>query len=78
MEPEGSLPHSQEPATCPYPERYFTCTVKISVDTENCVRYDGYRKEDFSKEIVKDDIPEPNVSTLKRAPALNPTVRKRL
>jgi hypothetical protein len=21
MEPEGSLPHSQEPATCPYPER---------------------------------------------------------
>jgi hypothetical protein len=23
MEPEGSLPHSQEPATCPYPERCF-------------------------------------------------------
>jgi hypothetical protein len=22
MEPEGSLPHSQEPATCPYPEPY--------------------------------------------------------
>jgi hypothetical protein len=21
MEPEGSLPHSQQPATCPYPER---------------------------------------------------------
>jgi len=21
MEPEGSLPHLQEPATCPYPER---------------------------------------------------------
>jgi hypothetical protein len=20
MEPEGSLPHSQEPSTCPYPE----------------------------------------------------------
>jgi hypothetical protein len=20
MEPEGSLPHSQDPATCPYPE----------------------------------------------------------
>jgi hypothetical protein len=20
MEPEGSLPHSQEPATCPYPD----------------------------------------------------------
>jgi hypothetical protein len=24
MEPEGSLPHSQEPATCPYPEPYDT------------------------------------------------------
>jgi hypothetical protein len=22
MEPEGSLPHSQEPATCPYPKQY--------------------------------------------------------
>jgi hypothetical protein len=22
MEPEGSLSHSQEPATCPYPEPY--------------------------------------------------------
>jgi hypothetical protein len=22
MEPEGSLLHSQEPATCPYPETY--------------------------------------------------------
>jgi hypothetical protein len=22
MEPEGSLPYSQEPATCPYPEPY--------------------------------------------------------
>jgi hypothetical protein len=22
MVPEGSLPHSQEPATCPYPEPY--------------------------------------------------------
>jgi hypothetical protein len=22
MEPERSLPHSQEPATCPYPELY--------------------------------------------------------
>jgi hypothetical protein len=24
MEPEGSLPHSQQPATCPYPEPYQT------------------------------------------------------
>jgi hypothetical protein len=23
MEPEGSLPHSQVPATCPYPEMCF-------------------------------------------------------
>jgi hypothetical protein len=23
MEPEGSLPHSQQPSTCPYPEPYF-------------------------------------------------------
>jgi hypothetical protein len=23
MEPEGSFPHSQEPATCPYPERMY-------------------------------------------------------
>jgi hypothetical protein len=23
MEPEGSLPHSQEPATCPYPEHFY-------------------------------------------------------
>jgi hypothetical protein len=23
MEPEGSLPYSQEPATCPYPEPYY-------------------------------------------------------
>jgi hypothetical protein len=23
MKPEGSLPHSQEPATCPYPEHWF-------------------------------------------------------
>jgi hypothetical protein len=22
MEPEGSLPHSKEPSTCPYPEPY--------------------------------------------------------
>jgi hypothetical protein len=25
MEPEGSLPHSQEPATCPYPFDTATC-----------------------------------------------------
>jgi hypothetical protein len=30
MEPEGSLPHSQEPATCHYPEKF---TTKIT----NCI-----------------------------------------
>jgi hypothetical protein len=24
MEPEGSSPHSQEPATCPYPELIYS------------------------------------------------------
>jgi hypothetical protein len=24
MEPEGSLPHSQQPVTCPYPEHHST------------------------------------------------------
>jgi hypothetical protein len=24
MEAEGSFPHSQKPATCPYPEQVFT------------------------------------------------------
>jgi hypothetical protein len=26
MEPEGSLPHSQQPATCPYPEQKWEGT----------------------------------------------------
>jgi hypothetical protein len=30
MEPEGSLPHSQEPATCPYSELYLP-TVRRNV-----------------------------------------------
>ena len=37
MEPEGSLPHSQDPATCPYPEPIYTVrfpsrSLKISSD----------------------------------------------
>jgi hypothetical protein len=28
MEPEGSLPHSQEPATCPYPESAGICVTQ--------------------------------------------------
>jgi hypothetical protein len=31
MEPEGSLPHSQEPATCPYPEPTESVQVRGSV-----------------------------------------------
>jgi hypothetical protein len=30
MEPEGSLPHSQEPATCPYPEHFKKLKIVIS------------------------------------------------
>jgi hypothetical protein len=32
MEPEGLLPHSQEPATCPYPEHQ-----RISPDPRLCI-----------------------------------------
>jgi len=33
MEPEGSLPHSEEPATCPYPEpaKSSPCLPKSSI-----------------------------------------------
>jgi hypothetical protein len=31
MEHEGSLPHSQEPATCPYPEHKESVQVRGSV-----------------------------------------------
>jgi hypothetical protein len=31
MEPEGSLPHSQEAATCPYPEHFYLIWTKISI-----------------------------------------------
>jgi hypothetical protein len=29
MEPGGSLPHSQEPATCPYPDHFNNTGVQI-------------------------------------------------
>jgi hypothetical protein len=33
MEPEGSLPHSQEPATCPYLESSLKiCRLKLNSD----------------------------------------------
>jgi hypothetical protein len=31
MEPEGSLPHSQEPATCPYPEQFLKLLNKFQL-----------------------------------------------
>jgi hypothetical protein len=31
MEPEGSLPHSQEPATCPYPEKLSRTKESVQV-----------------------------------------------
>jgi hypothetical protein len=32
MEPKVSLPQSQEPATCPYPERTFYLTYVVPKD----------------------------------------------
>ena len=29
MEPEGSLPHSQVPATCPYPEKLLASVEEL-------------------------------------------------
>jgi hypothetical protein len=37
MEPEGSLPHSQEPATCPYPEPYQSSPQRISPGPRLCI-----------------------------------------
>jgi len=33
MEPEGSLPHSQVPSTCPYPEQSISPGPKLSIWT---------------------------------------------
>jgi hypothetical protein len=33
MEPEGSLPHSQQPATCPYPEQYQSSPCPLHPNT---------------------------------------------
>jgi hypothetical protein len=32
MEPEGSLPHSQKPATCPYPEPYKFYSLPLQIN----------------------------------------------
>jgi hypothetical protein len=37
MEPKGSLPHSQEPATCPYPELYTHILHKFLVLKRLCL-----------------------------------------
>jgi hypothetical protein len=37
MEPEGSLPHSQEPATCPYPEPLLKSYQTISPGPRFCM-----------------------------------------
>jgi len=40
MEPEGSLPHSQLPATCPYPEQ---CTyIPLSLPAKYQIDYGGH------------------------------------
>jgi len=46
MDPEGSLLHSQEPATCPYPEtniKLYEEKAYFSPDTANTANHDaGY------------------------------------
>ena len=44
MEPEGSLPHSQAPATCPYPESDQSIPYlpfPKTVDTADCIHIQG-------------------------------------
>jgi hypothetical protein len=36
MEPEGSLPHSQEPATCPYPVPLLVSYQRMSLSLRPC------------------------------------------
>jgi hypothetical protein len=43
MDPESSLPHSQEPATCPYPETNIWSEGLVFSDTANTANHDaGY------------------------------------
>jgi hypothetical protein len=37
MEPEGSLPNSQEPATCPYPEQRISPGPRLCIVFRNMV-----------------------------------------
>jgi hypothetical protein len=37
MEPEGSLPHSQEPPTCPYPEQRISLGPRLCIVFRNMV-----------------------------------------
>jgi hypothetical protein len=47
MEPVGSLPHSQEPATCPYPELFcFYCSTIIHLGSVKYLfTYSGTKKQ---------------------------------
>jgi hypothetical protein len=38
MEPEGSLPHSQMPTTCPYQPSLFKKREAVHKNEEDCVR----------------------------------------
>jgi hypothetical protein len=56
MEPEVSLPHSQEPATCPYPVRYgeygknYTVGLKEICPNE---MFENYRRPCFNLSNTK-------------------------
>jgi hypothetical protein len=43
--PEGSIPHSQQPATCPYPEGYKTFFSKNLEATSHSRRQEGDTKQ---------------------------------
>jgi hypothetical protein len=60
MEPEGSLPHSQEPATCPYPERD-----QSSPFLPIAIFEDGFSKTSVTiDQLTRCDIPQnPNIQT---------------
>jgi hypothetical protein len=56
MEPEGSLPHPQEPATCSYPEHFTKATIINWIDSglvsKNYVHDTKRRSEYFLSEYL--------------------------
>jgi len=70
MEPEGSLPHSQASATCPYPgpaqsspythippKIYNTCTILVEAsDDEETFGTNGRRWKDKTKRSLNESV----------------------